>query len=409
MIDELDIPFEDDYERGRHRRRRGGRGAPQARGGRPRRRRGRSLFALFVTLVLLGALAAGGWYGMDRLRGVFTVPDYSGDGDSSVMVHIAPDDSGKDMAGKLYQASVVKSEKAFVNAFNANPQSKSIEVGYYKLRQHMKASKALDALLARKPDHTLTNRVSRVVTITEGEVSLDVFAALAKATSLPVTDFENAAKDPVALGVSADWFTRQDGKPVQKSIEGFLYPATYEFDPGLDATAILKKIVGNFTAEMTKLDFLNQVQNTLHISPFEALVAASIAQVEGRFPNDMAGIARVLYNRAYGGKFPCSCLQLDSTVNYWLRISGQTPKSSKDLTVSDLHNPKDTYNTHDKPGLPIGPISNPGAEALQAAMNPPKNGYLYFVAIDKDGHTAFATTEQEHAANIALAKKNGVL
>jgi len=408
MIDDLDIPFED-YERGRHRRRRGGRGAPQARGGRPRRRRGRSLFALFITLVLLGALAAGGWYGVGKIRAYLTVPDYSGDGDTAVMVHIAPDDSGKDMADKLYQANVVKSQKAFVNAFNANPQSKTIEVGYYKLRQHMKASKALDALLARNPDHTLANRVSSGVTITEGEISTEVFAALAKATNLPVTDFQNAAKDPVALGVSPDWFTRQDGKPVQKSIEGFLYPATYEFDPGVDATAILKKIIVNFNAEMTKLDFLNQVQATLHISPFEALIAASIAQVEGRFPDDMAGIARVLYNRAYGGKFPCACLQLDSTVNYWLRVSGQTPKSSKDLTVSDLHNPNDPYNTHDKPGLPIGPISNPGEDALKAAMSPPKSGYLYFVAIDKEGHTAFATTEQEHAANIALAKKNGVL
>jgi len=408
MIDDLDIPFED-YERGRHRRRRGGRGAPQARGGRPRRRRGRSLFALFITLVLLGALAAGGWYGVGKIRAYLTVPDYSGDGDTAVMVHIAPDDSGKDMADKLYQANVVKSQKAFVNAFNANPQSKTIEVGYYKLRQHMKASKALDALLARNPDHTLANRVSSGVTITEGEISTEVFAALAKATNLPVTDFQNAAKDPVALGVSPDWFTRQDGKPVQKSIEGFLYPATYEFDPGVDATAILKKIIANFNAEMTKLDFLNQVQATLHISPFEALIAASIAQVEGRFPDDMAGIARVLYNRAYGGKFPCACLQLDSTVNYWLRVSGQTPKSSKDLTVSDLHNPNDPYNTHDKPGLPIGAISNPGEDALKAAMSPPKNGYVYFVAIDKEGHTAFATTEQEHAANIALAKKNGVL
>ena len=408
MIDDLDIPFED-YERGRHRRRRGGRGAPQARGGRPRRRRGRSLFALFITLVLLGALAAGGWYGVGKIRAYLTVPDYSGDGDTAVMVHIAPDDSGKDMADKLYQANVVKSQKAFVNAFNANPQSKTIEVGYYKLRQHMKASKALDALLARNPDHTLANRVSSGVTITEGEISTEVFAALAKATNLPVTDFQNAAKDPVALGLSPDWFTRQDGKPVQKSIEGFLYPATYEFDPGVDATAILKKIIANFNAEMTKLDFLNQVQATLHISPFEALIAASIAQVEGRFPDDMAGIARVLYNRAYGGKFPCACLQLDSTVNYWLRVSGQTPKSSKDLTVSDLHNPNDPYNTHDKPGLPIGPISNPGEDALKAAMSPPKSGYLYFVAIDKEGHTAFATTEQEHAANIALAKKNGVL
>jgi UPF0755 protein len=273
----------------------------------------------------------------------------------------------------------------------------------------MKASQALDMLLARNPDKSLANRVHTGVTVTEGMISLEVFAALSKSSNLPVADFVNAAKDPVALGVSPTWFVRQDGVQVQKSIEGFLYPATYDFDPGVDATTMLKAMVAKFNAEVTKLDFLNTVQNNLHISPFEALIAASIAQVEGRYPNDMAGIARVLYNRAYGGKFPCSCMQLDSTVNYWFRISGQTAKSSQDLTNADLHNPKDPYNTHDKPGLPIGPISNPGVDALTGAMNPPKTGYVFFVAIDKEGHTAFATTDAEHQANINLAKKNGVL
>src|SRR6266508_1316451 len=231
MIDELDLSFDDDWERGRHRRRRAGRGAPSARGGRPRKRRGRSLFALFVTLVLLAGLAAG----------------------------------GRDIAKKLYDAQVVKSTKAFVNAFDANPQSKTIEVGYYRLRQHMKATRALDMLLARNPDNTLANRVSSGVTITEGMISLEVFTALSKSTNIPVAEFQNLAKDPVALGVSPDWFVRQDGKPLIKSIEGFLYPATYEFDPGTDATTILKKIVANFNAQITKLDFLNRVQSTLHI------------------------------------------------------------------------------------------------------------------------------------------------
>jgi len=374
MIDELELPFEDDYERGRHRRRRGGRGASQARGGRPRKRRGRSLFALFVVLILLGGLAGAGWFGIDRVRNFFTVADYAGDGDGEVKVQVVANDSGKDMADKLFDKGVVKSPKAFVNAFEANPQSKTIEVGWYRMKLHMKASKALDALLARKPDKSLANKISTTVTVTEGMISLDVYNAGAKAANLPVDDFKNAAKDPVALGVSPDWFVRQDGKPVEKSIEGFLYPATYDFDPGTDPTTMLKAMVAKFNAEVTKLDFLNTVQNNLHISPYEALIAASIAQVEGSFPEDMAGIARVLYNRAYGGKFPCSCLQLDSTVNYWLRITGQQPKSSKDLTNGDLHNPKDTYNTHDKPGLPIGPISNPGAKDFCFCGNEPVKG-----------------------------------
>jgi UPF0755 protein len=407
MIDELGFEFEDDYERSRHRR--AARGGP-TRGRRPpKRRRGRSFFTLFMTLILLATLGLGGWYGVKKVQDYFSVKDYDGSGDGSVTIQVVTNDSATIIANKLYDAEVVKSAKAFVVAADANPASRGIEVGYYKLHKHMKASMALDMLLARGSDNKLLNKISSQVTITEGMISVDVFTALAKATNLPVTDFQNAAKDPVALGVSADWFTRQDGKQAAKTIEGFLYPATYDFDPGMDATSILKKIVGNFNAEMTKLDFLNQAQSNLHISPYEALVAASIAQVEGSFPDDMAGISRVLYNRAYGGSFPCTCLQLDSTVNYWLRISGHDPKSSKDLTQSELHNPKDPYNTHDQKGMPIGPISNPGADALKGAMAPPKNNNLYFVAIDKAGHTAFATTFAQHQQNIALARKNGVL
>jgi peptidoglycan lytic transglycosylase G len=394
MIDELDFEFEDDYDRSRHRRAaRGGR----ARGRRQPKRRGRSFFALFVTVILLG---------ITKVKDYFAVPDYPGQGDGSVTVQVVNGASGADVAQTLYKADVVKSVKSFVNAFDANPQSKTLEVGYYRLRHHMKASLALGMLLERRGDNTLANRVSSHVTIKEGEVSTDVFADLAKATNLPVANFQAAAKDPGALGVADFWFTRGDGKPVEKNIEGFLYPATYDFDPGLDATAILKIIIANFNAEMTKLDFPNAVQK-LSISPYEALVAASIAQVEAVFPEDMGGVARVLYNRAYK-TFPCHCLGLDSTVNYWLRITGKTAKSSGQLTQSELHDPNNPYNTYDKPGLPPGPISNPGNDALSAAANPPASNNYYFLAIDTAGHTAFAATYADFCKKTREAKAAGV-
>jgi UPF0755 protein len=406
MIDELDLAFEDD-DRGRSRHRRG-RGGRPARGGRRPKRRGRSLFALFLTLLLLAGLVGGGWYGVNKVRGYFAVKDYPGDGTGSVTIQIADGDQGTDIANKLYTADVVKSAKAFVAAFEANPASKGIEVGFYKLRHQMKASKALDMLLARNPDGSLANKAGSKVTITEGMISTDVFAALSKATNIPAADFANAAKNPAALGLADFWFKRDDNKQVAQSIEGFLYPATYDFDPGADATSIMKKIIANFNTEMTKLDFVNQVQSTLHISPYEGLVAASIAQVEGSFPEDMPGIARVLYNRAYSGKFPCDCLGLDSTVNYWLRITGKEAKASGALTTSQLHDPNNPYNTYDLKGLPIGPISNPGADALKGAMTAPKNEFYYFLAIDQAGHTAFASTYPDFCKKTKEAKANGV-
>ena len=122
----------------------------------------------------------------------------------------------------------------------------------------------------------------------------------------------------------------------------------------------------------------------------------------------MPKVARVLYNRVYSGKFPCNCLQVDSTVNYYLRITGKGAKPSTELLQSELHNKKNPYNAHDVPGMPIGPISNPGNSALKAAINPPKHDYYFFLAIDTAGNTAYAKTFPEFEKLWEQAQKNGV-
>jgi len=404
MIDDLDLSFEDDYDRGRHRRRRGGGKAVQKRP----RRRGRSFFALLLVLILLGGLAGGGWYGFTKVRGYFTVQDYPGAGTGEVNVEVKAGDGGTDIANALVTSDVVHSAKAFINAYNENPNSQKVEPGLYKLHHHMKASLAMDALLARDADGRLLNKASNTVTLAEGLISLQIFEKLSQATKIPVDDFKNAAKDPVALGVPDWWFKRQDGKPVTPSIEGFLYPATYEFDPGTDATTILKKMVSQFLTVTGDLKFADTVQGpTLSISPYEALIAASITQVEAKFATDMPGVARVLYNRAYKN-FAGNSLGLDSTVDYWLRVTGKEPLDSGQISTQLMHDPTNPYNTYDKPGLPPGPISNPGKEALSAAMSAPKSDFYYFLAIDKDGHTAFATTYSDFCAKTRQAKANGV-
>jgi UPF0755 protein len=407
MIDELDLGF-DDYERGRSRHRRGRGGKPKPR---KAKRRGRSVVALFTTLILLGAIGFAGWFGVDKVRAYFTAKDYAGAGTGSVDVQVISGDSATDIANKLYTAQVVRSAKAFVNAANANTKSRSIEAGFYRLHLKMKASLALDMLLARRADGTLVNKVSTRVTIPEGMITLDIYNALAKASHLPVADFVTAAKDPIGLGIPDWWFHRADGKATPKppSLEGFLFPATYEFDPGATAKDMLEAMVKKFLNVTTEMGFVDTVQKDRGgITPYQALIAASIAQVEALVP-DMPGVVRVLYNRAYGGKFPCACLQLDSEVNYWLRISGQKPLASGQLRNSQLHDPKDPYNTHDKPGMPIGPISNPGKEALTAAMSPgPKNNNVYFLAIDKAGKAAFAATQAQFCQLVHQAIANGV-
>ncbi|GIE89197.1 endolytic transglycosylase MltG [Actinoplanes regularis] len=387
---DLDLSFAGAEDRGRwrHRERKGG--------------RGRTFLALILVLVLFGGLGGVAYVGYGKVKGFFTAEDYSGPGTGEAVIEVKPGHTATDIANTLYKAGVVKSAAAFVNAAEDNPKSSGIQVGSYLLRKQMKASDALAMLL------DLKNKNVNRVTIPEGLISLQIYDRLSKATGIPVNDFKKAAKDPQKLGVPALWFKRTDGKKVDKTnIEGFLYPATYEFSKNDTATDILEDIIAHFNDEMEKLDFVNQANTKLHISPYEALVAGSIAQVEALLPEDMGPVARVLYNRAYTGNFPCTCLQLDSTVNYWLRITGKSAKSSEKLLVTELHDPKNPYN-YDVKGMAVGPISSPGEVALKGAITAPKSDYYFFVTVDKKGAMAYGKTNDDHEANIKIACKNGI-
>jgi UPF0755 protein len=394
MIDELDLAFDERAERGRPRHRRPPRGGKKT--------GARSAVAFLLAFILLAVLGGGAYFGYSKIKGFFTAADYDGPGTGQVTVQIAPNASLTEMGNALVEKDVVKSTKAFVDAAEDNPKGKNIQDGTYRLRKQMSAKLAVAALLDPK------NRLVIGVTIPEGLSYKATFEKLSQATKIPVKDFEAAAKDPVALGVPDWWFNRTDGKKAARTVEGFLFPATYEFPPNADATTILRTMVEHFNSEVERLGFVDTVQKQRKISPYEALIAASIAQAEALHDKDMGPVVRVLYNRVYTGRFPCKCLGLDSTVNYWLRITGQKTKASEHLTQAELHNPKNPYNTHDIPGMPIGPIGNPGEAALKGAMNPPPSSNYYFISIDKKGTMAYAKDWAGHQANIKLACRNGI-
>lgn len=408
-IDELDLAWEDESERPRNRHRRAG-GKPVAPPPkRERGRAGRTFLAMFLTLVILGILGGGAWYGIDKIKGLVSAPDYTSGGAGEAQVQVLPGQTATDIAQTLHAAGVVKSVRAYTDAAKAQPRSRGVQPGFYKLRKQMRATDALSALLATDTNGTLINKLSTRVTIPEGTITLGIYALLSKATNIPVSEFQAAAKDPLALGVPDWWLKRSDGVQTAASIEGFLFPATYEFDPNTSAKAMLSAMVQKFLSVTGEMGFAEKVQSARKIPPYQALIVASIAQAETIKPDEMSKVARVIYNRAYSGTFPCTCLQMDSTVNYWLQITGKQALNSKKLTFSQLHDPNDPYNTHDKKGLPIGAIANPGKSALQGAMAPLEGSWLYFVAVDKQGNSVFSTTLAEHEAAIVIAKKNGVL
>jgi peptidoglycan lytic transglycosylase G len=378
-----------------------------------KRRRGRAPIVLAIIIVLLAIVGGGGYWGIGKVRSYFGAADYSGNGTSEIVkVKVARGDSSTAIAQTLLAQQVVKSTKAFVKAATADPKSVTIEAGWYRLHKHMSAKSALAALEAKDTNGNPANLFVYKVTIPEGTISVDIYTLLSKQTDIPVGDFIAAAKDPASLGVDKSWYTakRDDhrstvtatekGFKYPAMIEGFLFPATYSFQPDETAKDMLSDMVKKFNDVMTTLDFKNRAQTKLGgIPPIEALIAASIAQKEATTPADMAGVAKVLYNRVFKG-LANGLLGVDSETNYFLRMTGHDSKTSDKLKASELSNPNDPYNTHTVAGFPPGAISNPGEAALKAAVNPDptKKDYGYFQTVGTNTKVVFSKTYAEFCA-----------
>ncbi|MEV6815086.1 endolytic transglycosylase MltG [Micromonospora sp. NPDC051296] len=398
MIDDLDLGYDeqDRGEKGRHRRGR-------KRGGRSGGGRGKTVLALLLALVLLGGIGGGAFYGFERIQNYFVTPDYDGAGTEEVTVQIPQGAFLADMAVALYDAGVIKSTKAFIQAAEDNSRSRNIQPGTYKLRKEMSGANALAAMLDPQ------NRIINGITIPEGRTVKSIFKLLSEKTDIPVKEFEAAAKDPEKLGVPDWWFKRNDGKKVTKSIEGFLYPDTYEIPPDATAEIILGQMVDHFLTVTGEMEFADRVQKERGgISPYEALIVASLAQAEAGTKKDLGKVARVAYNRVYRGGFDCGCLEMDVTVNYYLEMTGQKTKTSAQMTQDELLDTKNPYSRKLRGMIPT-PINNPGKDALEGAMDPPNGDWVFFVAIDREGNSAFAETYADHQKNEAKARAAGII
>jgi UPF0755 protein len=408
MLDDLDLAWEEQHEP----RRRGGPPSRQQRRRKrnDRKRRGRSFGALFVSVILLAVLGGGVYWGVGQLQEnqsfkEFTAADYdAGESGDEIMFTVEEDEGGFAIGEALLAKGVVKSVKAFTTAYEADNRSRNIQPGTYKLQLKMPAAAVIKVLINKD------NKLQNVFTIREGLTVIETLKRIAEATKLPLADFQNAAKDPAALGITPDWYTRTDGKPAATtSIEGFLFPDTYSFEPNQTAADILKMMVKQFLKVAGDINFKANAEK-LGVSPYEALIVASLAQVEAGRNEDLPKIARVAYNRGVKKLIDCECLQFDVTANYWLELQGKPTLASKDMTDAQLDDKNNPYNTGpSSTGLPIGPISNPGKAALDGAAQPPAGTWIYFVAVDKNGTTKFASTTSEHQANVCEAVRNGVL
>ncbi len=343
------------------------------------RRRKRSLKPLWVTLVIVAILAGmvGGAYAVfqpqvAQLVNALTPKDndYKGNGTGQVMFTIHSGDTGSDVATNLQKNGVTKSFSAFYTLLLRQKPQVQFQPGVFKLAKQMSAQAALLAL------EDPASKIQRTAVVPEGTAEKDIIPILATATGLSATELQAAAANPAQYGVP----------PEAKTLEGFLFPATYTFSPGISAHDVIKTLV----------DRSFQSLDQAGVAPadrWKTVVLASVVQREAGLAPDYPKVARVFLNRLAQGWD----LQSDATVAYG---TGHTNRvSTTDAERADASNP---YNTYVHPGLPVGPISNPGDLAINAAVHPADGPWMFFVTWNlKTGETIFSTTEAEHEAAVA--------
>jgi UPF0755 protein len=333
---------------------------------------------LWVVLAFIVVVAGIGTYGyatygaqIRTALGIHGPIDYTGSGDGKpATVTILSGQIGGDIAKSLAKAGITKTSTAFYDLLLKETTQPDFQPGTYKMQKQMSAKAALASLLNPK------NRVESNVVIPEGLTLPQVFAALAAGTGIPVADFQAAAKDYTAFGI-----------PKQApSLEGFLFPATYQFGPGLSAKTILQDMV----------DRMNQSLASHGVSAadeLKVLTLASIIQKEAGSTTNFYKVSRVFTNRLEQGMD----LQSDATVSYG---AGSKTIETTNAQRADANNP---YNTYVHPGLPIGPIAAPGDTAIDAALHPVAGKWLYFVLVNGyTGATVFSDTLAEH--NVAVVQ-----
>ena len=346
---------------------------------RRKKRKRRSFVAVLVSLAIVAAGGSAVWFGAKPIVESFLAPDdFPGPGTGSVTVKIPPGASGRKIGQILADAGVVKSSKSFVEAANKDIKAQSIQAGTYEMRLQMSSAGAI-AWLADPKNLQFTK-----FTVPEGKRLTEVVDIIAKA-GIPKADLQAALKDPEALGVP-DWARGHKG--LKFPLEGLLFPATYKIEPDDTAVSVLSEMVQGTVDAIAQAGVPAGKEWTV-------LTEASIIQAEGGNAEDFPKIARVFDNRvAKGMKF-----QLDSTVSYATQRFGITTTQKERDTPSP-------YNTYYVKGWPVGPIGNPGADAIEAAMNPAKGTWLYFVTVNpQTGETKFATTDAEAQANVREFQK----
>jgi UPF0755 protein len=323
-----------------------------------------------MTIGIFGALLAiaGGWFFLRAMRSPFKgyaeprkdIEVRHGLRTSVILKHFEAEGIIRDEYLPLVYMKIVR-------------HNDKIKAGIYEFSKPMSAEEVLDKLIRGEV-------VAKSVTVREG---LDRFA------TAHIFVQEGFGRDAEWDKLTADPELIRDIAPEAKTLEGYLFPDTYKFNPGTPPRDIVAAMVNNFRKHFG--GEMNYITTGLDLH--KTVTLASIVETEARMPQERPLVASVYFNRINRDML----LGADPTVIYALKLAhrwdGNIHKA--DLQIDSPYN---TYRFH---GLPPGPIANPGLASLQAAAAPAKSDFLYFVA-KHDGTHAFATNMADHDRNVQI-------
>jgi UPF0755 protein len=320
---------------------------------------------LLLLLLVVAAAAAYFWYCVEKPFGTYPT--------EGKFVEVSHGTSSRSVARLLEREGVIRSAVAFEIYARRHPK-RTLQAGEYFF-DHPVSGKNVFWAIANGSVY------QRPFTVREGETMFDIARELEAGKFLAADDFLNAAKKPELI---------HDLAPQAKTLEGFLFPATYNLPRHPLASALVTEMTQKFREQWAQIAPAEKPE-AAGGALLSTVTLASLVERETPKPEERLLVAGVFENRLKKGML----LQCDPTVIYALEQEG---RYNGTLTSKDLH-AESPYNTYMHGGLPPGPIGNPGAISLRAALAPADTTYLYFVADTQGGHF-FSSTLTEHNQNV---------
>lgn len=343
-----------------------------------------------AAVVLAGVVLVGGASYLGRMVGTALESNDVGQGPSDVIpgqpvtVDIPLGTSGQDIAAILAAQGVVRSAAEFQGAVRDAGAAQQLKAGTYQLTTLMDPAEVVLILVEGPGPDTYR------ITIIEGLRVEEILAALSERTPHQYADLEAALLE----GEVQTSLREMPENPTLADWEGLLFPDTYEFARSATPRSILQRMASTMEQRVNSIDWSDWEE--AGYSVYQGIIVASLIETEVRVAEERPIVSSVIHNRLDLDMR----LDIDATVLYAL---GTRDVSRFDREIDS------PYNTYRVEGLPPTPIAAPGRSSLQAAAAPDDTPFLFYVLSDTDGHHAFAETLEEHNANVARAREDGVL